>query len=183
MLDPVKASDAADFMAMWQDESFARDAGIEATHDLQSLTKALERFAQLNASGLFFKWCIRLKEPRSFIGEIEVYPLKLQTSPWLEWGIGYSLARNYWGQGLMREAIELALNYLFQESLAQRIRADVGPENQRSQHLLRRLGFRLEGLQEAKNLIHGKPVDMQLWAISQMRYFDSVRTSNSAKNA
>ena len=131
---------------MWQDEGFARDAGIEATSDLQGLTRALERFAQLNASGLFFKWCIRLKENHGFAGEIEAYPLKLQTSPWLEWGIGYSLARNYWGQGLMREAIENVLDYLFNEGLAQRIRADVGSDNERSQHLLKRIGFRLEGM-------------------------------------
>ncbi|NCW26632.1 MAG: N-acetyltransferase, partial [Betaproteobacteria bacterium] len=42
--------------------------------------------------------------------------------------------------------------------------------NERSQHLLRRLGFRYEGLQEAKNFLHGNPVDMQLWAISRHRF-------------
>ena len=31
MLRAVRVDDATDFMAMWQDESFAQDAGIEAS--------------------------------------------------------------------------------------------------------------------------------------------------------
>jgi ribosomal-protein-alanine N-acetyltransferase len=170
LLQAVVAADAADFMAMWQDEDFARDAGIEAARDLDGLAQSLERFSMLNASGLFFKWTIRLRESDRFIGEIECYPLKPQTSPWIEWGVGYSLTRGFWGQGLMREAIHCVLSHVFVDGLAQRVRADVGLQNERSQHLLRRLGFRYEGLQEAKNFLHGNPVDMQLWAISRHRF-------------
>ena len=172
-LKAVESMDAADFMSMWQDEDFARAAGIEATRDLEGLAQSLERFALMNTSGLFYKWTIRLSEDDRFIGEVETYPLKPQTSPWIEWGVGYSLARSFWGRGLMHEALSMVLNHLFKNGLAQRVRADVGIQNDRSQRLLQRLGFRHEGLQEAKNLLHGEPVDMQLWAISRQRFLMS----------
>ncbi|NDA51842.1 MAG: hypothetical protein EBX66_05155, partial [Betaproteobacteria bacterium] len=76
VLGAVHADDAIHFMAMWQDPSFAKDAGIEATNNLLSLRQSLERFALLNASGLFYKWSIRLRDQATFVGEIEAYPLK-----------------------------------------------------------------------------------------------------------
>ncbi|NBS81374.1 MAG: N-acetyltransferase [Betaproteobacteria bacterium] len=92
VLRAVRVDDATDFMAMWQDESFAQDAGIEASTDLQALADSLARFELLNSSGLFYKWTIRLRNSDAFVGEIEAYPLKPQTSPWIEWGVGYSAA-------------------------------------------------------------------------------------------
>jgi ribosomal-protein-alanine N-acetyltransferase len=181
VLRAVRVDDAADFMAMWQDESFAQDAGIEASTDLQVLADSLARFELLNTSGLFYKWTIRLRNSEVFVGEIEAYPLKPQTSPWIEWGVGYSLSRPFWGRGLMREALQSVLNHLFSTNLAQRVRADVGPSNERSKHLLKRLGFRLEGLQEAKNFIHGESVDMQLWALSRQRFLAAL--SNGFKSS
>jgi len=174
VLGAVHADDAIHFMAMWQDPSFAKDAGIEATNNLHSLRQSLERFALLNASGLFYKWSIRLRDQATFVGEIEAYPLKPQTSPWIEWGVGYSLMRSFWGQGLMRESLQCVLTHLFSENLAQRVRADVGLDNLRSQSLLRSLNFRLEGLQESKNLIDGQAVDMQLWAMSRQRFLNQT---------
>ena len=115
-----------------------------------------------------------LRNSDAFVGEIGAYPLKPQTSPWIEWGVGYSLSRSFWGQGLMREALYSVLSHLFSGNLAQRVRADVGPGNERSKHLLKRLGFRLEGLQEAKNFIHGESVDMQLWALSRQRFLAAL---------
>ncbi|MFN5268421.1 MAG: GNAT family N-acetyltransferase [Burkholderiaceae bacterium] len=181
VLRAVRVDDATDFMAMWQDESFAQDAGIEASTDLQALADSLARFELLNSSGLFYKWTIRLRNSDAFVGEIEAYPLKPQTSPWIEWGVGYSLSRSFWGQGLMREALYSVLSHLFSGNLAQRVRADVGPGNERSKHLLKRLGFRLEGLQEAKNFIHGESVDMQLWALSRQRFLAAL--SNGFKSS
>jgi len=169
-LRPIAPEDAGDLMAMWSDPGFAQAAGIEATTDLAALTRSLGQFAHLNRHGLYYKWSIRRLEDRAFLGEVELYPLKPQTAPWLEWGLGYSLAREHWGQGLMREALERVLRFALVESQVLRIRADVGAQNERSKLLLDKLGFRREGLQESKNFLYGRAVDMELWAISRKRY-------------
>jgi ribosomal-protein-alanine N-acetyltransferase len=157
-------------MAMWSDPEFAQAAGIEATTDLDALMRSLAHFAHLNKHGLYYKWTIRRLDDNAFLGEAELYPLKPQTDPWLEWGLGYSMAREHWGRGLMREALERVLRFALIESQALRIRADVGAQNGRSKALLSKLGFRCEGIQESKNFLYGRAVDMELWAISRVRY-------------
>lgn len=60
-------------------------------------------------------------------------------------GLGYDLARRYWGQGLATEAVKAVVRYGFQTLGLHRIEADVMPGNERSMRLLRTLGFVEEG--------------------------------------
>jgi ribosomal-protein-alanine N-acetyltransferase len=59
--------------------------------------------------------------------------------------LGYQLAEKYEGRGLMQEALERAIRYVFDELCLHRIMANYMPHNVRSGHLLSRLGFRVEG--------------------------------------
>ena len=61
-------------------------------------------------------------------------------------GIGYSLARSYWGRGLMTEACRAVINWGFGERGLQRVwsRADI--RNQRSWRVMERLGMVREGV-------------------------------------
>ncbi len=60
--------------------------------------------------------------------------------------LGYSLAENRQGQGLMSEAIIAAIRYAFDELRLHRVKAAYLPTNERSARLLRRLGFVVEGV-------------------------------------
>jgi len=60
--------------------------------------------------------------------------------------IGYDLCPDDWGQGLMLEALQALIRYGFEEMDLNRIEATTHTENQRSQHVLRKLGFQREGL-------------------------------------
>lgn len=59
--------------------------------------------------------------------------------------LGYSIDAAHEGQGLLREGLELALAYVFDELGLHRVEAGYRPTNERSGHLLRRLGFTVEG--------------------------------------
>ncbi len=69
--------------------------------------------------------------------------------------LGYGLTRDCQGQGLMQEALEESIRYVFAQMQCHRIQANYMPRNQRSANVLERLGFRIEG--EAKDylLING----------------------------
>lgn len=56
--------------------------------------------------------------------------------------IGFLLARERWGEGLMREALETLIPHFLETMALDRITADVDPRNAASLSLLRRLGFR-----------------------------------------
>lgn len=60
--------------------------------------------------------------------------------------IGYDLWTEYWGQGLMPEALQALIRYGFEEMNLNRVEATTHTENQRSQRVLTKLGFQKEGL-------------------------------------
>jgi ribosomal-protein-alanine N-acetyltransferase len=59
--------------------------------------------------------------------------------------LGYSLAADRQGQGLMYEALRLAIGYAFGELGLHRLMANYLPWNRRSRRVLERLGFVVEG--------------------------------------
>jgi ribosomal-protein-alanine N-acetyltransferase len=59
--------------------------------------------------------------------------------------LGYGVDREHEGRGIMREALEAGIRYVFGELNMHRIQANYVPWNRRSGGLLRRLGFNVEG--------------------------------------
>lgn len=66
-------------------------------------------------------------------------------------GLGYKISKDYQGQGLMKEGLEVAIDYIFNQCNFHRIEANFIPSNSRSEKLLRALGFEKEGY--AKNYL------------------------------
>lgn len=60
--------------------------------------------------------------------------------------IGYDLSPQFHGQGYMREALKACLSHAFRRLQVHRVDAFVATDNERSLHLLERLGFKREGL-------------------------------------
>lgn len=83
--------------------------------------------------------------------------------------LGYSIAESEQGKGLMTEALQGAIHYMFAETNLHRIEANYMASNARSSRVLEKLGFVIEGYAKDYILING-------------RWEDHVRTglSNSA---
>jgi len=76
--------------------------------------------------------------------------------------LGYSLAENRQGQGLMREALVRVIRYAFDDIGLHRVKAAYLPSNERSGRLLRGLGFAVEGYARDYLLIEGRWQDQIL---------------------
>jgi ribosomal-protein-alanine N-acetyltransferase len=70
--------------------------------------------------------------------------------------MGYSIARKYEAQGLMSEAANAAIRYMFDTIGLHRIMANYMPHNERSARLLEKLGFKKEGYAKEYLKINGK---------------------------
>jgi len=70
--------------------------------------------------------------------------------------LGYALASRHQGQGIMYEALQASLDYIFEEVGLHRVMANYLPRNQRSGDLLARLGFKIEGHAEKFMQINGR---------------------------
>lgn len=70
----------------------------------------------------------------------------IRAMPFASCELGFSIASNYEGQGIMHEVLTKAIDYVFEQHDIQRIVATHHPKNQRSANLLARLGFETEGI-------------------------------------
>lgn len=84
--------------------------------------------------------------------------------------LGYSVDRDYQGQGLMHEVLQSAISYMFDSAGLHRIMANYMPTNVRSENLLRRLGFEREGYARAYLKIAGRWEDMVLNALVNQNF-------------
>jgi ribosomal-protein-alanine N-acetyltransferase len=80
--------------------------------------------------------------------------------------LGYSLAEDRQGQGLMYEALSATIHYMFTERNFHRIMANYMPRNQRSGNLLKRLGFVVEGYARDYLQINGQWEDHILTSLT-----------------
>lgn len=106
---------------------------------------------------------VRLLPDDELIGFLEIGEvLWTHRNSWLAIGIG---AREHWGRGYGREAIELALDFVFQELNLHRIQLTVFSYNDRAVALYERLGFRREGVYREFLLRDGQHHDMYLYGL------------------
>ena len=81
--------------------------------------------------------------PQEVIGQISY--TAIQRGPAEMCTVGYALAESEVGKGYMTEALRASLDYVFGEMNLHRVMANFMPHNQRSNAVLRRLGFTVEG--------------------------------------
>jgi len=79
--------------------------------------------------------------------------------------LGFSIARACERQGLMRECLATAIEYVFGELGLHRIMANYQPENERSARLLTELGFEREGIARAYLKLNGAWADHVLTSL------------------
>jgi [ribosomal protein S5]-alanine N-acetyltransferase len=80
--------------------------------------------------------------------------------------LGYQIGAPYARQGYMTEALALALAFAFGPLRLHRVEANIQPGNRASIALVRRAGFRLEGLSRRYLKIGGHWRDHERWALT-----------------
>ncbi|MBL8518707.1 MAG: GNAT family N-acetyltransferase [Betaproteobacteria bacterium] len=86
--------------------------------------------------------------------------------------LGYQIASDREGKGLMREALVAGNRFIFETARLHRIHANYVPANIRSGRLLARLGFTIEGYAKEYLFIDGAWQDHVLTSLTHRR-FDS----------
>jgi [ribosomal protein S5]-alanine N-acetyltransferase len=79
--------------------------------------------------------------------------------------VGWILARQHWGTGLMYEAMTALLAHCFEALDTHRIEAEIEPDNHHSLRLAARLGFAGEGLLRDRACVAGEPRSILMHAL------------------
>ncbi len=112
--------------------------------------------------GRRFPYVITFKEVDKPVGMVDFHINGLQA------GIGYVIARAYWGQGYMSEAVRVIVKWALSQPSIYRVCADCDVENKASARVTEKVGMQREGIMR-RYIIHPnvstEPRDCYLYAI------------------
>ena len=78
--------------------------------------------------------------------------------------MGYWLGEEFWGRGVMTQAVTAVTDFCFENFLLRRISAEVFANNPASARVLEKAGFTFEGCLKSDVLKDGKVLDSLLYA-------------------
>lgn len=79
--------------------------------------------------------------------------------------LGYYIAEEYWGKGIMTEAVKQICEYVFANSDIIRIYAEPFAYNIASCRALEKAGFQYEGTLRSNAVKNGKAIDMKMYSL------------------
>jgi ribosomal-protein-alanine N-acetyltransferase len=110
-----------------------------------------------------FRWGITLEGCDKLIGSAGFYkwvqPERYQAE------MGYDLDPAFWGKGIMTEALSAIIQFGFDQMGLHRIEVLISHHNKRSQQLIRRLGFKREGVLRDHYFIEGRFSDDVIFSL------------------
>src|ERR1044072_5263930 len=139
---PTRA-DAEAVFRMFTDTEVLRYYNVDLMLTKDEAVALLESRRRRYEMGYGIRWGIYLREQHQYIGSCG---FEVIHRPWQYAEIGYELAIPYWGCGDMTEALRTMIRYGLESLDLHRVEAQEEPPNESSKAVLRRLGFREEGI-------------------------------------
>jgi ribosomal-protein-alanine N-acetyltransferase len=142
VLRQITSLDAEDIFRIYSDEEVMRYWGSPPHRSIYQTRVMIDEISSSFQAQEGIRWGITLKDDGRFIGSGGHWRLMKRH---FRAEIGYELARDCWGKGIMAEALEAIIQFGFKQLELHSIEAQVDPENTRSAHLLEKLRFQREG--------------------------------------
>lgn len=140
LLRPWCMDDLRDLNRYARDPAVGPNAGWKPHESLEESRAVLETFV-----GNGDLTAVVLRENGRTVGSIGLHPDRLRhgdAGPCRE--LGYVLSREYWGRGLMTEAVRRVLSHAFRDMGLAFVSVAHFPGNGRSERVIRKCGFRYE---------------------------------------
>ena len=169
VLDPDQAPLESDFYRRNQ-RHLARWSPIRPAdyHSTERVRPRLEIQASAFAAGLAVHFALLNPDNDQMIGACNFSGIT--RGAFQACYLGYHIDAEHQGQGLMQEALQAAISYMFDVHQLHRIMANYISGNDRSARLLERLGFEREGYAKAYLSIAGRWQDHVLTALINERF-------------
>lgn len=162
LLVPVAAEHLDDLLLVNGDEQVTHFLPYETWSGRSDAEAWLARMNLLSQAGSCRQLVVQQREDDRVIGSLLFFDFD-ENSRRLE--IGYALGREFWGKGLMSEAVRGACSYAFSEWGIRRIEAEVNVANTASCKLLEAVGFQLEGRLRQRWTIKGRTYDTYFYGL------------------
>ena len=144
ILRQYRIGDAEDMFNNWASDpevtrflTWPPHASVEVTRTL------LNNWIQRYENGDYFNWAIEWKESGRVIGNISVVKFNEATE---SADMGYCMSRAFWGRGIMPEALQAVMDYLFDVVGVRRVAACHDVNNPKSGRVMEKAGMKTEGI-------------------------------------
>jgi len=145
ILRKINLRDTEDMFKNWaSDEDVAKYLTWQAHKDVSVTKTVIESFIERQNDLDYFAWCIEWKENHQVIGTIDIVKLDKQYETA---EMGYCISREYWGKGIMTEALLAVEEFLFDRVDLNRIQAKHHVDNPASGKVMSKCGMQFEGVQ------------------------------------
>ncbi len=167
ILRKMAIADAADIFAYASDPQVTTHTSWATHQSIDDTYEYLNNFIfELYRSGKGMDWGIVEKESGRLIGTCGLYIVPTHRRGTL----GYTLAKAYWGKGLMTEAATMAIAFGFHVMQLHRIQAICNVDNVASARVLEKTGMQFEGIMHNYVFYKEQSWDMKMYAIARSPY-------------
>ncbi|MFB1097354.1 GNAT family N-acetyltransferase [Terribacillus sp. JSM ZJ617] len=168
LLKPISEKDAQALLPIWSDAAVTKWTRYPV---LQSLSEVKNRIKQLEQTKHTSRYTIRQHDDQTVIGTCGFKRLNFlhETGE-----IEFELGSTFWRQGFMTAALQELLHIGFDRLQLNRLEVKVNADNIPSQRLVRRAGFRQEGIIRQGRKWDGKFQDVLLFSLLQSEFRSSA---------
>ena len=142
LLRAVTLDDAADTFRIMSDPRVKRYFGSLPMTSLEEAVQRVHRIQTAFQEHSGIRWAIADRANGQLIGSAGFWRL---IKPHFRAEVGYELAPEWWGQGVMTEALSAVLDFAFASMGLHSVEAQIHPDNSGSRRVLEKLGFVQEG--------------------------------------
>ncbi|WP_326991783.1 GNAT family N-acetyltransferase [Chitinophaga sp. 212800010-3] len=154
----IQHSHQPDLFYLLTDKRVTRYYHVIPLADVADVRKVVDLFARQFAEKAGIRWGIALQGRQELIGFIGFTGFQ---PPMMV----FALVQEYWGKGLMGEAIKAVADYTFNTLQVDKIQAQVLPGNTASERVLAKSGFLGNGLIKDGMEWAGKSYDINLFTL------------------
>lgn len=128
---------------------------------LEDTQRQMDWFAAQEADGTGLWWAVCARDNSVFYGVGGLTDINKEHR---KGEVGFWLLHEYWGRGIMKEAMPLMLDYGFEAMDLHRIEGFVEQNNTNCQNALRKIDFQYEGTMRDCEVKNGEFISLEIWA-------------------
>ncbi|HEX2909965.1 MAG TPA: GNAT family protein [Chloroflexia bacterium] len=162
LLKRLEDKHAPALLKIWSQEEVMRYTDTDPFTSLSEIQEEIMIMDGLFKAGHAIRWGIFEKSNQELVGSCGFHKYS-QQNKLLE--IGYELGQAYWGNGYMTEALRAVITYCFNVLGVNRIEALILKGNERSERVVKKLGFKFEGVLLEHSYYKGQFWDEESFAL------------------
>ncbi len=169
MLRALQSGDAPSmFQNYCSDSEVTKYLTWPAHSTIESTDRLLEMWLSEYNKKDCYRWAITLKDDiENVVGTIDVVSQDAKTD---SAEIGYCIGKNFWGGGIMTEALSAVIGYLFGECEFKRVFARHDTQNAASGRVMQKNGMKLDGVLRRADRNNRGIVDTAVYSILISEY-------------